>query len=457
MRNDISSERVDLFEPNIYIQFFVQIAGNPPVDELLAAVKSAFAANEATMSKIVLRQDGTAFYEKMETSGCRVTVTEKEWLTLIRENEKRPFRIDEGEFVRVFINPFGSETSLFIMAHHLVGDGKSITYFLEDVMRALSGEAFVYKPLHLITEESFPPEARLPLFYKLYANRFNRKWRRTGRSFGWEDYDRVHEAYWKERSSNVLYESFSPEEVGKIGMIAREMGVSLNSFLTTAFLRANPKNRCIGIAVDARTGNRGGKSDERSARGGGASEKPRDNGDRGAGGCNRAMSNQATGISVDDSYSEKRSFAENAGIVHKKIQQKLNRPVMRYFILQFIPQFAPTLIDSILLYTYHLYENAVSGKLAKVMGYAGGKTRELGITNLTRLDIPDVYGKYELKEALFIPPVVSYAKHIVGVVSMEDGMRISYHYMSDQSDAMEREFFKRAVEHIRHACEPAEL
>lgn len=419
MKNYISSERVDLFEPNIYIHFFVQITGNPPVDEMLSAVKSAFAANEAAGSRIILKKDGTAFYEKMETSGCCVTVTGKDWLTLMRENEKLPFRIEQGEFMRVFINPFGRETSLFIMAHHLVGDGKSITYFLEDVMRALSGEALTYKPLQLITGESFHSKAKLPLFYRLYAKGYNRKWKRDGRSFGWEDYTKIHETYWKEHSSNVVWESFSLEEVERIRNSAGKMGVSVNSFLTTAFLSANPSNQCIGMPVDARFDH------------------------------NRAMSNQATGISVDYSYAEKRSFARNAGTVHKKIHQKLNRPVMRYFILQFMPQFAPTLLDSVLFYTCHLYENEVSGKLAKVMGYAGGKTRELGITNLTRLDIPDAYGPYELKEALFIPPVVSYAKHIIGVVTMEDGMRISYHYMDDANDAAEREFFRRAIQTIR--------
>ena len=84
-----------------------------------------------------------------------------------------------------------------------------------------------------------------------------------------------------------------------------------------------------------------------------------------------------------------------------------------------------------------------------MLGYKGGNTRELGITNLTRLDIPDEYGRYAIRDALFIPPVVSYAKHIIGVVTMEDGMRISYHYMSSEDDVEERSFFERAIGYIR--------
>jgi NRPS condensation-like uncharacterized protein len=88
-------------------------------------------------------------------------------------------------------------------------------------------------------------------------------------------------------------------------------------------------------------------------------------------------------------------------------------------------------------------------EFAKLMGYAGGQARELGITNLTRLDIPNVYGEYELRNVIFIPPVVSYAKHIIGVATMGDGMTISYHFMSDQNKEKETEFFKHAIKNLK--------
>lgn len=94
-------------------------------------------------------------------------------------------------------------------------------------------------------------------------------------------------------------------------------------------------------------------------------------------------------------------------MVHRKVQKKLSDPKHRYFILQFMPLFCPTPIDSILSHTYDLYENETTRRLAEVMGYKGGKTRELGITNLTRLDIPDTYGRYRIRNVVFIPPVVS--------------------------------------------------
>ena len=103
-----------------------------------------------------------------------------------------------------------------------------------------------------------------------------------------------------------------------------------------------------------------------------------------------------------------------------------------------------------MLYKYGLYENDVTKKIAKVMGYVGDKTRDLGITNLTKLDILNKYGNYEIKNVLFIPPVVSYAKHIIGVSIMNDGMNISYHFMSNEDMEKEIRFFKRGIKNLRN-------
>lgn len=425
MKNLLYSERADLFDPNNYIQLLATVTGNPSPDALRAAVETAFLANEAAMSRIVLAEDGTAFYEKLNTHGCKVSVSQKDWMTLLRESEKDPFRIDRGELLRVFILPSDTGTKLLILAHHLAGDGKSITYFLEDIMKAVSGEMPGYKPLQLIPPGSLPKESRLPFYLKLYADSFNRHWKRSGRRFTWDDYSDIHKAYWKERSSNVIYEAFSPEEVTLLRACARKMGVSLNSLITTAFLKADPSNGCIGMAVDAR-------------------QTP-----------NRAMSNQATGISVNHTYSVKRTFSENAVEVHRKVRKKLDTPLLNYFILQFLPLFEPTLIDSLLLHTYDLYENKTTQKLARILGYKGSKTRDLGITNLTVLDIPALYGSYELKEVMFIPPVISYARHIIGAATMPDGMKLTYHFMSDQDTAKEQAFFAEAVQTLKSCCDPS--
>lgn len=157
--NEIVTERPNLFEPNVYITVCAEIAGKVCPDKLSAAVKQAFEANEA-MSKIVL-EHGFAYYEKMSVSNCKIEINNenKNWMELVNQNEKIPFAIDKGELIKAFIIPSEDKTQIIIMAHHLVGDGKSIIYFVKDIMNALSDIPLTYKPLTLL--ERNLPQKRL--------------------------------------------------------------------------------------------------------------------------------------------------------------------------------------------------------------------------------------------------------------------------------------------------------
>lgn len=113
---EIITERPNLFEPNIYINFYVELSGIYNAADLENAVKSAYSANEATMSKVVLRSDGVAYYEKITQSRCSVEITQDDWQEIIKVNEKIPFKLEQGELIRCFIIPAEEKISLLIMA-----------------------------------------------------------------------------------------------------------------------------------------------------------------------------------------------------------------------------------------------------------------------------------------------------------------------------------------------------
>jgi hypothetical protein len=392
------------------------IIGDVEPEALIVAINKAFNAFESTMSKIVLASNGEAYYEKMQISGCLAKITQLDWDRLIKENEKTTFSIQTGELMRVFVKPLKDKTTVFIMAHHLVGDGKSIIYFIERIMKEYIGETDIYHPLRLLTENSFPKESRLPSLIRCWVKGLNRNWKKTGKVFGWNDYCRLHETYWKKRESIVLTRSFSLECIESIHSKAMHARVSMNSYILTAFLKADTDLRSIGLAVNARMDG------------------------------NRSMSNQATGITVDYSYNKNLSFEENAQRLHKKIYHKLDKPHSRYFILRLMPLFTPTLVDSILMHTWGLYENQVTKRLSKTMGYTSvGKTR-FGITNLTKLDIPNTYKAYGIANLYFIPPVVSYSGQTIGIATTESSMTITCHCMSDTFNEKKKQVFHSAME-----------
>ena len=83
MEKYIKSERFNLFEPNIYIGMLVKISGNVSKDEIQQAVYKSYEANEVTMCKIVLKDNGDAVYEKMNRSGCKFFIDSRSWKELL--------------------------------------------------------------------------------------------------------------------------------------------------------------------------------------------------------------------------------------------------------------------------------------------------------------------------------------------------------------------------------------
>ncbi len=419
MKNEILTERTNLFEPNDYIIFCAELRGNFTADMLAKAVRKAFEANEATMSKIVLTDSGNAYYERISESCCNVEIieaaNENVW-DIARKSEKQPFHLEKGELMRCFIIPNKIGFSLLIMSHHLAGDGKSICFFIEDIMSALSGKKLEFKPLILLTKDNIPKENKMSLLAELYTEYCRRKWNKMQISpFGWADYYKLHESYWRNTGSLFLHKTLSEEETKCVIANARKIGVSVNSYIITAFLCANKNIRVTGLPVSVRDSD------------------------------NCSMSNHASGIAAEYSYSDNLSFPDNARKLHTIIMGELEKH--RWFVIQFLSKMPATLIDSVLLYTHGLFDAPFTRKTASIMGYTNAKKRDLGVTNLTVIDIPAVYENVQIKRLIFMPPNVSYSNNIIGVSTFGGNMTLTYHGI-DKGIQGQNDFFNRGIESL---------
>lgn len=397
MKKYIKTERPNLFEPNVYISIIVNIDGTVTKEEVFNAVNTAYLKNEATMSKVILKENGEALFEKMNKSGCKVFFENREWRKIILESEKNPFAINEGEFIRTYIISMKQEITLLIMAHHLVGDGKAILVLLEDIVNSLDGKHVDYKSMELIDEKSLSRKANLPFSIKFGINKINHKWKKVGRTFTWEEYFSIHKKYWRNNQSDIIIKTYSATEMKKFC----KNGVTLNSYLIAKLLQEYPNSKLIGIPVSIR-----------------------ENMD--------TISNQTSGITIKHKYNYNRSFEENLTKIHKKLYRKLQNARQKYFVLLFISQLLPSLIDAVLLNTHGCYKNNLSQKMAYIMGYLGKGGTDLGITNLMKINIPCDYEKFKIKDILFIPPKVSYAKNVIGISTYGDKLNVCYHNILKQ-------------------------
>ncbi len=104
---------------------------------------------------------------------------------------------------------------------------------------------------------------------------------------------------------------------------------------------------------------------------------------------------------------------------------------MKYFILLFMEQLCPSLIDAVLLQSHGCYQNKLTEKMAKVMGYIGDGGRDLGVTNLNIIDIQNVYARFVIEEIMFVPPKISYAQKVIGISTYADKLTVCYHKITN--------------------------
>ena len=431
----IETERADLFDVSILIAMRIHIKGRVNESRIREAFDNAVNVHEILKSRVVIESDGRAFYDTkcQADGGFEATVEtvvegmqqqgaagkkakndhyEKEnlnsiiyentaWRDIIKQEEKKRFRIEEGEFLKAFCYESSDEgCKILFLMHHLGGDGKSLVYFMETFMRFLSGERPTASEIRTIPAGDMDDKSLRDrigpayLFPKVFNNRWNKDDKR--RTFGFDDMNDAYEEYWKDRESVINEHVIPTETVAKILERCRQWKVGFTAYVTTAFLRRMVKKADIGYAVDARKDG------------------------------NRCMGNQATGISIKYAYDYNRSFRENVIKVQKLMDKKLEDDELREFILPFMASFEPTLVDAINLEHAGPFTSKASKSLAKLMGY-GKKTKDLSITNLTRLDIPDTYGELKISYFSFIPPVVSYGKNIIGLSTLGENTVMTVH------------------------------
>ena len=393
----IETERGDIFDVNMMIAMEATVRGSATENELVFAFNEAVASFEILNSKVVIDENGDAFYDKTALPPNSIRFKDIELCELIREQERIRFRIEDGEFLRCFVSRANSETmKMVFLMHHLGGDGKSLMYFIEAFLKYLNGEKREYQRIVLLDKNTLPQAAKLPLWAKWLVKSYNKKWQKERRVFDFHDMSEAYEKFWENHSTVVRNEVTEGEKLREKLTACKNGGAGFTSYTIAEMIQDSSRIQDVGLAVDGRLDG------------------------------NRTMSNQATGISVKCKYDRNKSLVENAVAIDKSMQKKLNRIGFKYFVLRFMSEFDPTLVDAINLEFAGYFHSNISAKLAKLLGY-GYNTKDLSITNLTRIDIPTEYGNYRLTDLIFVPPVVSYGKNIIGMVTVGDRLNTAYH------------------------------
>ncbi|MGN6710253.1 hypothetical protein [Anaerocolumna jejuensis] len=415
----IDKERTWIFSPVNNIVFKVEIKGSVTEQHLRDAIHNTVTHYAMLHHKIVLDDKGNAYYEKTEAFAPVIQPLKNGWMETAREQEKIPFAIDRGEFIRFFYHLTDSGAVLLIIAHHIAGDGISFTYFIQDIMNSMAGVKIEYKDLELFNMENLPKEADLRAPMTWLMKYMNRKWKKTGRTFDFNDYYSMYYKYWNSRETLIYTYNLENDIYDSICSYSKENKISVNTMVTTALIRAGGGLCDVGMAANIR---------EKGFTG---------------------MGNYATGISIKYHYNEKLDFTENARQVQDLIYGKLNDVSKKYFLLQFMRNIEPTLIDAIYFNACDDYHNKTARTFGSMFGY-NGNPKGISITNLTKLPIAADYGEYEIKDFTFVPPLVLNAKRIIGIASIGRKMVLSLHLRNDADAEEHCSFFYKGMEYLKN-------
>ncbi|MPM11686.1 hypothetical protein SDC9_58036 [bioreactor metagenome] len=394
MQQSLLTERTHLFCPCIKVAVLVDIEGPVDLAMLDAAIGQAVAANEIVCSTIGLDLDGKACYRPTGKPLYSLSLSAEPWEVLVASAHRRPSNLEEGPLLECFAQQLDAALQLVLVAHHLAGDGLSMAFLMQDIMRSLAGEPVVFKPLKLLCPSTIGDSSSLNPVMRFVLERQNSSWRKTGKAFTYSDYNRMVQAYWENRRIFIAHRRMEGESFAKLLQFAKKGNITLNSVLCTAMFKVKGGKVMLGLAVSVRPEGE------------------------------QAMGNFASGISVQYRYNSSKDLALNAQAVQKRIRKKTQSDDSRLFLLRFLQAIDQTLIDAAYFAAYDEYDNPIARRMQAMFGYEGSPA-QIGISNLLRLPIQELYGDYRLARFSFIPPLVPNNASIMGVATLGSAMELS--------------------------------
>ncbi len=414
MKSEIKKERTHLFAPNINIVVMVEFEGKIQEATLSAAIQKAVDHHEVLGCKIVVDEKGNGYYETKEKGAICLERFSGEWEEKITEQERIAFDLKSGELIRFYMKEMEDLTQLLIIAHHLVGDGVSMTCFVEDIINALNGKAISYKKQRLFDMKLIPSDCKLNLVMRMLLNHFNKKWDREGKVFSYSEYQEMFQKYWATHKTKIISATLEENQLHKVEEQAKQHKVSVNSVITTALIRGAGENAEIGMPVSLR-------------------EKD-----------NQSMVNYTTAISIKEKYDYHKTFWENASHIHQAIYTKLSNSKSKYFLPKFMCSISPTLIDAAYFTAFNGYENKIAKSISNLFGYIK-MPKAINLSNLTKITKAYQPGEYSIKKMYFVPPIVPNASGIFGVVTYNNKMIITFHALDDEGFPKKKAYFEQVI------------
>ncbi|MFW9959341.1 MAG: condensation domain-containing protein, partial [Candidatus Odinarchaeota archaeon] len=259
-------ERRFLFGPTAHISLVLQLKGEVTKEALKEAIEKMLLSYP--QFRVRIEWDETGVHDSTTEGAAEVPIriysreNDKFWIDVLNKEHAIPLRPTVGPLTRFILVKGDNISELIVFCHHTICDGRSLELALREVLLHVDDNTrapieFVEVPPQTLS--MFPKGADFGWFKKWVVGKINKKWQAEKVLFDEEDLVNVWEAFWKNAKYCIETIEFSKDETEKLIEIARQNGVTLNSTLLVAFVKARidsvgPYGRKakVATAVDAR-------------------------------------------------------------------------------------------------------------------------------------------------------------------------------------------------------------
>ena len=379
---EIELERFLLRSPGSLVMMLARLETPVPIYELEKAVKKLNRMHPLLHSRVVIREDGTAYFTTEDAAATRFKVlrktSEDSFFSVIDEENRIPFHMDTGPLARIVLLDHETHPDILLYFHHVICDGLSLVYLTRHLMELLADperEVVSIEPILYGDEllKAYPPG----FVTKTMVKRINSNWSKRRVVFGEDDYQKL---VAKSKPFRFKLMGFSEEETLALRDRCRVEGVTINSALLTTMLvakRETPgimkRSDEIGFAVNVRE------------------RLPVEPGE--------ACALFASGVTFKLKYEESRSFWENARTVHRISQEKMADDKALFERRAMTLILDPSILDALIFSVLGDFKDPQIDKFAKKFSKADVGTL---LTNLGGTRIPKKHGPYIIDDVLFI-------------------------------------------------------
>ena len=372
------------------IKILVTIEGRIDPERVRQALPKLKKRHPLVGSKMILDQEGRAWLVTERVPDFELQVYEKrgdlDWLERVSEQDRIPFRMEVGPLARFMLLTSEISSDLVLYMHHVMSDGLSGLYVMEDLLSLIGDPQKVLPPLPPPVDmvKSIPPNVGLhtPWIARFVIGRMNARWKRNKVTFSDDDFVKLQEKRYEEKDRTLLL-SLTAAETSALAETCHMKGVTVNSVLLTALLTAKYAVPALAEVIPDKLRVAVNLRDK-------LTEDP-----------GRGCGFYAGVVPLHARFNSKKDFEHNLLTIHSEVTRKLhdNRELFKGLIgMEMID---PGLFDALAFESYGMLENPMTKRFRRQMSKSSDG---LTLTNLGRQDFPGEFGDLTVRKIIFLAP-----------------------------------------------------